>query len=374
MKKCTFFLATLLLVSASAMGRSHGSASQPTDSLALFVGSYSSPDHEGISLYGFNQRTGAFSRVSGLKGISNPSFVTVSRDGRMLYAVGEDGGKTSTLNAVRLTSDGLQMELLKSVPSEGGSPCHVNISPSGNELVGANYSGGNAVCYDLTADGLPEGAARRVDFTDGGRTSHAHFATFTPDGKQLWVTDLGLDRIHRFPVKNGVVEFTKSAMRDIELPQGSGPRHIDFSARLRKAYVIDELDGYVNVIDYASKSPRVVQRILADSVGAHGSGDIHLSPDGRYLYASNRLKADGIAIFKVDQKTGLLTHAGYRNTGPHPRNFAITPNGRFMLVACRDSNEIEVYAIDRRSGMLTPTGVTISTPKPVCLRFYPKLK
>ena len=120
----------------------------------------------------------------------------------------------------------------------------------------------------------------------------------------------------------------------------------------------------------ASDSLGVVQTIKADSVGAQGSGDIHVSPDGRFVYASNRLKADGIAIFAIDQATGRLTHAGYQPTGPHPRNFAITPNGRFMLVACRDTDTIEVYAVSGADGSLSRVaGADIHVSRPVCIKF-----
>ena len=107
----------------------------------------------------------------------------------------------------------------------------------------------------------------------------------------------------------------------------------------------------------------------ADTVGAKGSADIHITPDGKFLYASNRLKADGIAIFAVDSDKGTLTKIGYELTGIHPRNFVITPNGRYLLVACRDSNLIQIFEIDKETGLLTDTGEKIETSRPVCLKF-----
>ena len=149
---------------------------------------------------------------------------------------------------------------------------------------------------------------------------------------------------------------------------GAGPRHIDYHPSLPVAYLIDEIDGQINVIDLDSTT--VTQRVSADTVGAKGSGDIHITPDGRYLSASNRLKADGLAIFKVDPYNGRLQRIGYQLTGKHPRNFAITPNGRYILVASRDENAIEVYRLNDANGMLTRIkDLTISTPKPVCIKF-----
>jgi 6-phosphogluconolactonase (cycloisomerase 2 family) len=104
-------------------------------------------------------------------------------------------------------------------------------------------------------------------------------------------------------------------------------------------------------------------------VGARGSADIHVSPDGRFLYASNRLQADGIAIFAIDPDKGTLTKVGYQPTAKHPRNFVITPNGNYLLVASRDENRIQVFSVDKSSGLLTDTGQDIFLSKPVCLKF-----
>lgn len=335
-----------------------------SDSILLLVGSYAPVQAEGIALYSFDQNTGHASRLCGLSGISNPSYQTVRPDYRLIYSVGEDGHQSSTVNAIAYTTTPPSLQLVASVPTGGASPCHVNLSPDGSQLYTANYGGGSATCYRLDNTGLPVGKASVIDFNTTDRAAHAHYVTPTPDGSQLWVTDLGRDRIHTVPMHDGRADWRSEAVSDIQLPAGAGPRHVDFLPRPQRAYVIDELDGHVNVLDY---SGRLLQRIAADSVGAHGSGDIHLSPDGRHLYASNRLKADGIAIFVVDQTSGFLTKVGYQLTGPHPRNFIITPNGRYMLVACRDSDAIELYRIDTATGLLEPDGRSIAFDKPVCL-------
>ena len=107
------------------------------------------------------------------------------------------------------------------------------------------------------------------------------------------------------------------------------------------------------------------------TVGAKGSGDIHISPDGKFLYASNRLKADGLAIFSIHPENGMLTKVGYQLTGIHPRNFIITPNGKYLLVACRDSNVIQIYERDTDTGLLTDIRKDIKVDKPVCMKFVP---
>ena len=156
---------------------------------------------------------------------------------------------------------------------------------------------------------------------------------------------------------------------DILLAPGSGPRHAVFSADGRFAYLITELSGEVMAFTYDGDSLRLMQTIQADTLDARGSADIQLSQDGRFLYASNRLKGDGLAIFRINTKDGTLSKAGYQPTGIHPRNFVLTPNGQYLLVACRDTDEIQIFARDASTGLLTDTGRRIKTTKPVCLKF-----
>ena len=143
------------------------------------------------------------------------------------------------------------------------------------------------------------------------------------------------------------------------------------------AYVLGEISGEIVCLRYnpsdGTKPFTTVQTIKADPHDGEGSADIHMSPDGRFLYASHRLKGDGISVFSV-ASDGTLQSVGYQTTGRHPRNFAITPNGRYLLVACRDTNEVEIYERDSDTGLLTDTGKRIATPKPVCLVFreYPR--
>lgn len=200
---------------------------------------------------------------------------------------------------------------------------------------------------------------------------------FTPDGKHLVANDLGLDCIHKYPVAGNGQKVTQSNFiktnnkKDIKLESGSGPRHICFRPDGKFAYLINELSGAVTVLSYKKELLNPIQYIQSDTVYGRGSGDIHVSPDGKFVYSSNRLKADGIAIFKVDDKNGTLSRVGYQLTGVHPRNFIITPNGRFLLVACRDSNCIQIFSRNVTTGALTEVG-KVAVSKPVCLKFISK--
>lgn len=347
----------------------------------MLVGSYATPDEEGIKVYSFNEESGNAEYISGLKGISNPSYLTPSIDGERIYAVGEDNGKTSTANAIKFNKETGTMTLLGSQSTGGGAPCYINLSPAGNFVITANYMGGSITVFPIDKDGRLKPDTRLISFSGGGpdkdRQSqpHLHCVEFTPDHKYLLADDLGTDQIHVFPVSEAVTDGVAHSLLDeskeynIKVEPGSGPRHICFHPNQKFAYLINEISGKVITFSYDKGKLNALQYIEADTVGAKGSGDIHISPDGKFVYASNRLQADGLAIFSVDQEEGTLTKVGYQLTGIHPRNFIISPNGLYLLVACRDSNSIQVFKRDKTTGLLKDTGKTIQTSKPVCLKF-----
>ena len=204
-----------------------------------------------------------------------------------------------------------------------------------------------------------------------------HCVRITPDGKYLFADDLGTDQIHKFIINPAANAENKEAFLKegspaaFKVKAGSGPRHLTFSPNGNYAYLINELSGTVIAFEYKDGDLKEIQTIVADTVCAKGSGDIHISPDGKFLYASNRLKADGLAIFSIHPENGMLTKVGYQLTGIHPRNFIITPNGKYLLVACRDSNVIQVYERDTDTGLLTDIRKDIKVDKPVCIKFVP---
>lgn len=373
-------MAGITLLMGSCAGKA-GQAEKPADdSLYLLVGSYADSMQEGVKVYEFDQEKGDGTYLSGLKGISNPSFLTVSGNEERVYAVGEDSEEGSTANALSFDREAGRLKLLNSMFTGGGAPCNITLSPREDYVLTANYMGGSISVFPLDADGqLKESHVIRFEGKgpDPERQSqpHLHSVLFTPDSKWLLANDLGTDRIHVFPVKDsskGEGLLDEAAAYDIQLRPGSGPRHTCFSPDGHYAYLITEISGDVVAMAYDGMRLDTLQYIKADTLSAQGSADIHVSPDGRYVYASNRLKGDGIAVFEVDTEDGTLNRVGYQPTGIHPRNFVITPNGGFLLVACRDTNEIQIFARDADTGMLTDTGKRIKTEKPVCLVFVAK--
>ena len=349
------------------------------ESLTMIVGTYTDEcASRGVYSYFFDQEKGTlvdseggqFAEAPGAVGrveVRNPSYLTLSADGRYIYAVSEVGDSSASAVTLSLDAKTGEMQLLGSELTDGKDPCY--ISTNGSVVMTANYSSGNVTEFPIGEDGrlLPHDFLYETGIggPDSTRQSlpHAHCALFNAAGTELYVSEFSADAVTRYDVAS------RHGKR-IQLPSDFGPRHIILNGDESKAYVLGELSGNIAVIDTESDS--IIQAVCADTVHARGSADIHLSPDGRFLYASNRLQNDGIAIFRVG-KDGLLAYAGYQNTGIHPRNFNITPNGKFFLVACRDSGCIQIFRRDIRTGLLSDTGRTIVLDKPVCIVFCKRL-
>lgn len=347
--------------------------------LYLTIGTYNINAHSdtAIWIYGFDTANGTFRKISGFAGIDNPSYLAWAHNAERLYAVSENGATGSRLNALSFNPASATLTLLNSEPTAGADPCYVSVSPDDRFAVTADYSGGSVSVFPILSDGKLGARKREFKYTGKGfnatrqESPHLHTVRFTPDNKYLLATDLGLDRIYQFRITpNDSLLLEPDTARTILLPAGSGPRHLAFHPTDSFVYVINELSGNVTLLKPENGKMVIRQQILADTLNAAGSADIHISPDGRFLYASNRLKGDGIAIFAI-RPDGQLVKAGYQPTGRHPRNFIISPDGKYLLAACRDDNTVQLFAIDPKTGLLSLLPQSIRIPAPVCLLLSP---
>ncbi len=356
-----------------------GSKAATNNFLQMLVGTYTTGSKSnGIYFCRFDQTTGKAEIVTSTR-VGNPSFLQFVEKTGYVYSVSEYNDDRAAANATVFSPQsgafGNTITEKASFTEKGAEdPC--NIWTNGCFLVTANYTGGSLSAFAVTAGESRLHLRQHILFPKllPTSTSHIHCALPTPDGKFLLATDLGNDCIYRFtinPKANADNELPFLTDRRIIYngPQGWGPRHFTFSKDGQFMYLINELGGTIVVFRYTGGYLLPVQNVMAEEVSAHGSADIHLSPDGHYLYASHRLKNDGISIYKVDKANGTIRKKGYQNTARHPRNFAITPNGKYLLSASRDDNCIEVYQRNCRTGILINTGHTILLPKPVCIQF-----
>jgi 6-phosphogluconolactonase (cycloisomerase 2 family) len=353
-----------------------------SDQLYLLIGCYSDGTTPGISVYDFNVQTGNCVWISDVKEIINPSYLAISKDEQMVYAVNEtnEGG----VSALKFDKPNGALSLINAQAAYGNSPCYINVDSGRHFIVTANYGGGNLSVFPLNQDGSIKPVSMNINMNtrpsvlpDTAPPSHIHTVVFTPDEKYLLVTDLGKDSIYRFAVVPEAPEAFLQLLpgRSISLEKGSGPRHLAFHPSGNYLYCINELSGTITVFSQLENQPVTIQTIVSDTVQTtrrRGSADIHLTADGRWLYASNRATANDIAIFAVNPQTGLLTSVGHQSTGAHPRNFIITPNDKYLLCANMNSNNIQLFEIDSATGLLHNTGRDVALNKPVCMKWVTK--
>ncbi|MEM9362721.1 MAG: lactonase family protein [Bacteroidota bacterium] len=342
---------------------------QMEETYALFVGTYTTGESEGIYKVDFNPVTGELDSLKLMAKLPNPSFLALSWDKQYLYAVQETADFDSLGGGV--TAFAFQNGLLKELNSKGSGgahPCHIAVSEDG-QLAVSNYTGGNFAVFDIETDGSL-GASQLIDHKALDTTSapHVHKAHFNEDG--LFASDLGLDGIKRYFKKDSVWEPAHQA--SINLPEGAGPRHFIFNTNRSFLYVINELNATITVFkqdDEGSYNPIQTEDTLApDWDGGNSCADIHLSADGRFLYGSNRGE-NTVVIFSVNQTTGKIDLVGRESVhGDWPRNFTIDPSGNFLLVANERSNNISVFKRDGEKGTLEFLN-EIKIGAPVCLVF-----
>lgn len=350
----------------------------------LFVGTYTSGNSKGIYVYHFNAKTGTADWVSNTEKADNPSYLALAPDGRHLYAVNEiNQNGSGQVTAYNFDPVNGILSFLNKQSSGSQDPCHISVTKDAKWALVANYSGGSLASFPLETNGVISSYTQHIVHEGSSINSqrqekaHVHSVFLSPDEKFLLTPDLGIDKVNIYQFDTYLkTPLHNSAQKFISCEPGSGPRHLEFSPSGKFLYIIEELSGTVSVHSFNNGNTKFIQRIAthpADFNGQPGSADIHISQDGRFLYASNRGKENNIAIFRIDQNKGTLSSIGYEPTkGEGPRNFVIDPTGNFLLVANQITSTVEIFKRDRNSGLLKHTGNNIPIPNPVCLKFLAK--
>lgn len=380
-------LALLCLLLSQCAGPSP-QAPQPAGAITqIAVGTYTRKEGHvdgkasGIYLLSLDEATGQLSQLSRTEGPANPSFLVPSPNGRYLYAVQETGpdvDSTGRVHAYAVSPSG-ELERLNDVSSHHFAPCHLSVSPNGQQVFVANYVGGTIAVLPVKNDGglLEASDVHRLQGSGPHSrqdSSHPHSANVSPDGRFLYVPDLGTDKIMIYRTDREAGRLTPADMPFVTLPPSSGPRHFAIHPTQGHAFVVNELSATVTVLarDAESGSLRIQQHISTLPEGWSGSNlcaDLHVSPDGRFLYASNR-GHDSIAIFAIDPAEGTLRPLGHEGVrGQVPRNFMISPSGQYLCVANQNTDNVVVFRRDVETGLLSFTS-ELSVPTPVCLKAF----
>ncbi|WP_281299414.1 lactonase family protein [Flavobacterium limnophilum] len=344
--------------------------------LNLIVGTYTkSCESKGIYVYEFDSNTGDFSLKSNTEKIINPSYLTVSNDNKFVYSVSEND-KKSSVSAFGFNSKSGKLDFINYQNPNGLNPCYI-INDEKN-VITANYSSGSISVLGKNSDGSIGVVKQVVQHTGKSinasrqEAPHAHMVYFSPDKKYVLANDLGTDKVYLYQNNPNSATEVLTLKSSIDVKPGSGPRHLIFSKDGKYVYVLQELDGTITSFSYAEGMLKKVSEttvVAPDFKGDIGAADIHISPDGKFLYATNRGTANDISVFKI-LKNGKLELVQRTSTlGKGPRNFNIDPTGNFLLVGHQYTNDIVIFKRDKKTGILSNTGKKIELCSPVCLVF-----
>lgn len=378
----------LMAGSIGAMGVQAASA----DDYQLLVGSYTASQSQGIYRLAFDSRTGQINtRPLQVIKSENPSWLTLSKDHRHLFVVNENGpGQADPVGRVSSYSIDPKthaLSLISQVQSLGNEPTHSSLSADGRHLFVSNYSvaedpGGTLAVLPVAADGklkpvvqMSSHPASRIN-PERQASAHVHSTIPSPDGRYVFSNDLGADKVfaYRFdPKANPELPLTPATPAFVELPPGSGPRHLLFSADGKHAWLTMEMSAQVAVFDYHDgqlEQTQMVDLAAGQPVSDKAAAALHASADDKFLYVSNRGTANQLLVFAIDPATGHLNELQRRAVeGDHPREFSLDPSGRFLLIANQKSNQIVVVERDAKTGLLGKTVQKLPMDAPSDLRF-----
>jgi 6-phosphogluconolactonase len=344
-----------------------------------YVGTYTRPGKsKGIYAWRFHPANGKVTAIGLVGETASPSFLAVHPNHKFLYAVNEvsnfEGKRAGSVSAFAMDTSTGKLKLLNTVSSRGDGPCHLALDPSGKWLFVANYNGGSVAEFPVHDDGTLGEASAFVQHVGSSVNRqrqagpHAHSTVLSPDGKSVYVADLGLDQILSYKVAGLVPNdppYTKIA-------QGAGPRHLAFTPNGRYAYVMTEMTASVVAFRYEGGKFEELQTLPTAEMAANVSGaEIAVHPNGKFVYSSTR-GANTIAVFAIDADKGTLTPVERTPSGGKtPRNFAIDPTGAYLFAANQDSDNVVMFRIDAKTGKLTPAGNTLDAFAPVCVILVP---
>lgn len=346
----------------------------------VFLGSFNrDKTAEAIQIYLLDTISGKLTKTASAKNIINPSYLTISPNGKYVYACTD----TKTPNAGSISSfefnpENKSLTFLNSQRSGGENPVYVTVHKNGKWIVNANYTEGSVSVYLLLENGKIDSIAQNFQYLDGSMNkerqtrSHVHSAVFSPQFDYLFLPDLGADKIRCYAFdenqKNPLIETQNPFIKtDLE----AGPRHFTFHPNQKFGYCIEEMAGEISVYKYENGVLNKIQRIATHPEkikDGFESSDIHISPDGKFLYATNRGKENNIAIFSIDEN-GLLKHIDYQSTfGKHPRIFAIDETGKFLIASNVITGNVVVFKRDFKTGLLKKVGKEVKMENVSCVQ------
>jgi 6-phosphogluconolactonase len=369
-------LAALALLAAPALA--------PAADPVVFVTAFASGDKGGIQAYTFDSKAGTLKPLRRTAGVENPFFLALSPDRKSLYSIHakQFGGKENEqVAAYQVVGRTGELKLLNRQSAEGTAVCYLDVDKTGKTVLVANYSSGSVASLPVKADGSLGPPASFFQHKGSSvnpqrqKEPHAHCIVVSPDNKFAFSADLGTDQILCYKLDPTTAKLTPNDPPFAKAPAGAGPRHLTFHPDGKRVYVINELLNSVTAFDYDAAAGTLTEKQTLSTLPANFKGtsycaDVKVTPDGRYLYGTNR-GHDSIAAYKVGDDGRLTLVAIEPSRGKGPQNLAVTPDGAWLLCANMPGNNVAVFAIDPKTGRLKPSGEPVPQTSPSCIMLLP---
>ncbi|MFP3415270.1 lactonase family protein [Bacillus sp. SIMBA_074] len=341
-----------------------------------YIGTYTRGDSEGIYSFMLDTQTATIKEINLVAKLDNPTYLAITRDNKYLYSVikkDESGG----VAAFSINNQTRKLEVLNIQVLEGTPPCYVSVNKKNSRVVTANYHKGTMESHIVNeGKGTLNPATFVIEHKGSGpnkerqEKAHTHYAGFTPDNKYVVAVDLGIDQLITYKSNRGVL----TEVNRLSVKVGSGPRHLVFHPNGRYVYIMTELSSEVivltyNVKDCGFKEVQYISTIPKEFNENNQGSAIHISSDGRFVYAANR-GHNSIAVFSVNQDSGELTFVESVCTeGDWPRDFVLDPTGKFLIVINERTSNLVVFSRDELTGKLRLLQSDVVVPDPVCVKF-----
>ena len=355
------------------------------DDPLVFISAFASGEKAGIHAFQFDTKSGALKPLHRTTEIQNPFFLALSPDRKFLYSIDAKkfGGKENEdVAAFAIEGRTGQLRRLNKQSSRGTASCYLDVDATGKTVTVANYTTGSVAALPVQKDGSLGEAVSFVQHTGTGadparqKGPNAHSIVVSPDNRFALAADLGIDKILIYKLDAAAAKLTPNeAQPFVKMQPGSGPRHLTFHPNGKRVYVINELKNTVTFLDYAADAGTLTERQIistlpADFAGKSYCADLKITPDGNFLYGTNR-GHDSVAAYRIGEDGKLTLLAIHPSLGKGPQNLLITPDGQWLLCANMPGNSVVVFRIDPKTGGLTATGEPVAMPMPSCIRWLP---
>lgn len=350
----------------------------------VFISSFAPGDRGAIVAYEFDLSTGKLKPIHKTVGVEHPFFLALSPNKKFLYSIhakefsGKDNEEVAAYRIVERTGE---LKLLNRQSTKGTASCYLDVDATGKALVVANYTTGSVASLPIQVDGSlgePASFAQHKGSSVNPmrqKEPHAHCFVISPDNRFAFAADLGTDQILGYKLDAATAKLTANDPPFAKSPAGAGPRHLTFHPNGKRVYVINELLNSITFFDYDATKGSLTEKqtiptLPKDFTGTSHCADLKITPDGRYLYGTNR-GHDSIAAYRIEDDGRLSLLAIEPSLGKGPQNLAITPDGEWLLCANMPGKNMAVFRIDAKTGRLKSAGEPTAQVDPSCIMLLP---